>query len=128
MANQKQILSVLTERGDIEDAKADADIQYVTLPKDFFAWLLDYYQLAFDERLKKWVQTVSFRSKKPVQVFQDWPAISASSTDAIAEDKFDEAMAIRDNERHKDSAFTWWAIIALILLVIVSLTVLFKLN
>ena len=125
---QKQPLSIFTERGDVADERADADIQYVSLPQDFFAWMLSFYQMAFDEVSNQWVQTVSFRNKKPIRVFKEWPDIDDSPIDNTAEDKFDEALAIRDEERHKDSAQLWWAIIAVVILLAITILVLFKLK
>lgn len=125
---QKTILSIFTETGSVEDTKADEDIQYATLPQEFFAWLLSNYQMAYDEVMGKWVQTVSFRNKKPIQVFEEWPNISDAPIDNIATDKFDEASALRDETTHKDSTQMWWAILAVILAFILTLILIFKLT
>lgn len=125
---QKQSLSIFTETGDVEDAKAEADIQYVSLPQDFFAWMLSNYQMAFDEVKQVWVQTVSFRNKKPMRVFEEWPNITDSPVDNIATDKFDEASALRDEEKSKDSMQMWWVIIALALTIIMGIMILVKVT
>lgn len=124
MAGDKQAISIITERDSVEDVKAESDISYASLPAETLAWKLDFGQMAEDEISKKWVQTVSFRNKKPLKVFRSRPEIPEQSTDIIAGEKFDEAMAMLDSYRQKNSLLLWFAIIAVFLLLIISIVVL----
>ena len=124
MGRDKQPATIMTERDYAEDVNLESDIAYASLPKEILAWQLDYNQQAQDEITGKWVQTVSFRTKKPLRVFRSRPEIENPSTDIIAGEKFDEAMALLDTVKQKNSMLMWFAIIALFILVIISIIVL----
>jgi hypothetical protein len=127
MGRQKLDTSIMTEMGDVVDLAMEADINYVTLPKEIMAWEIDYNQQAEDEVSKKLIQTISFRHKKPIKVFRGIPSVQDKSTDTIAEEKFDEALAMYQNYQQKKSLLLWFAIIAVALLLIISIVVLISL-
>lgn len=128
MGSPKLVMRIMQETGDVEDAKAEIDISNAALPKDLLTWEIDYAQQATDEITGKLVQTVSYRSKKPIRVFEDVQQIEEQSTNIIASEKFDEALALLDSFKQKNSLLMWFAIIALFLLVVISLVVLLKIH
>jgi hypothetical protein len=118
----------MMETGDVEDMKAETDISNASVPKELLTWEIDYAQQATDEHTKQLVQLVSFRSKKPIVVFDEVQEIPSQSTEVYASEKIDEALALLDSYKQKNSLLLWFAIIAVSLLLIISILVLLKLN
>ena len=123
----RQDVCILTETGDIDDVRLEADVNYATRPDEIQAFVLDYNQQAKDEKTGRYVQTVSELSKRPLKVFRNVPVLPDQDTDTIADQKWDEAQAFRDHYHQKNSLLMWFAILAIMFALVISIMVLVRL-
>ena len=127
--SKKQVFLVKAESGDYYREKRECDINF-TEPEENnpLNWAIDFNQQARDSRKGVMLQFVTERSKNPVQVFKDRPVKASKSTDDIFFQHVEESMSEKGYEEHKNSMLLWFAIVAIIFAVVISLVILMNMD
>lgn len=124
----RQDVLLLTETGDIDGFKLEAESAYIVSPDTVEAWELDYNQQVIHEKSGRNIQVISERDKKPLRVYRFRPTLEGQSTDVIASRTQDEELAFMNTVRAKNRMLTWVGIIAALFAVVISIVVLAQLK
>lgn len=127
--SNKQVFLVKSESGDYYREKRECDINFTEPEEDNpLNWSIDFNQQARDVKKGVMLQFVTERSKNPVQMFKDRPVKASKSTDEIFFQHVEECMSEKGYEERKNSMLLWFAIVAIIFAVVISLVILMNMD
>lgn len=125
--NPKITLRIRTNSGDVVNETKEIDSDIVAVPDSWLTYYTNADQLAIDEKTGQLVMAVFENYNCPIQVFKDRPGTEPGDIEQFASEKIDEAAAKNDTYTQKNSLLTWFVIIALVLLLIITIFVYVKL-
>lgn len=109
---RRQDVVILTEANSVDDVRIDADVVHAEAPEVLKAWALNSLQQAKDEYTGRYVQVVSERSYKPIQIYRSKGSDVVGSTVAhVASETEDEEMTFLEERKGKDGRLLWIGII-----------------
>ena len=112
----RQDAKLLTETNDVVDMKLDAEIGYAASP-DLEAWILNKSQQAINLETGRFVQLISERDCKPIDVFRNIESTIETNIKIIAHESQNRERTVVDEEGEiKDSRLLWLLIIASLVL------------
>jgi len=108
---------LITETNNVVSMSLDADTGYVESPDDIQGWLLNRTQQAKDLNTGRYIQLISERDCRPIQVFRNGhsssevESITEKNISDIARQTEDKAQLLVEQESNTDGRVLWIGII-----------------
>lgn len=123
-----QDVLLLSETASVEFRSIEAEGLYAADHDMPGAWELDFNQQTKNEKTGEYLQVISARSKRPVQIFKNRPKMAGQSTQTIASNSQDRELTFQDRRKQKNSMVLWLGIIAVIFAIVISIIVLVNMK
>lgn len=124
--NQQDVCN-LTETNSVDDGKLDAFVAHAESIKETAAWELNSFQQAIDEKTGRYIQFISDRSFRPLQIYRN-PISATGNISTIAGQTEDQEMVFLEEGRKRDGRMLWIGIILAMLTLCFCLAVYMKMR